>query len=976
MVQCNISCVVLAAGFVVSNSFSPIGLTTSDSNAQHHQGKNNQAITKYSHVSRCNRSARSRGHKTDAACSRFSTHLNAEKYSSSSEKNIFSQAFTLKLPWEARDDDGGTSPKTQLEKQEKHQQQQRTGKKSRRVARYPSSLETSIYSEKNVDRTTQTNVIDEYVQSAKGAVKSIRPGTSNNNSNKHTGSANPKKSLKLGILLIDHGSKRKASNDHLHAVAASYQSNLANHITHIKAVRVKVRAAHMEIASPSILAALRQLIAEDKATHVVCVPYFLSPGKHATIDVPRLINDARYILKNEGLLNLNSPESRENKTEKAEVLILASDALGSNVESMLDVVDGLVKTTLDDNGEVSEGLSGFIEANDRAARSSNPIRNTTTDRHSSQDNQKKVEAVEEQLIKYTNRAALLEKTLQSKMQMLMTMKNRSILLEDALVRLQNKMKQDKNRHKDDKELLAASSLQVANLTKSIKATHQEKDILEKTMAKSLVLQQIEYNKTITKLNLSQSALEQELHRQNSKEQLENKQQDKKYAALIREVELHEETIAQQKEQIRHLQTQLEYLLDDNVELEQLLENRTETIIQEYGKQLKESQKALKFEQEEKEKTRVGQMEVQRNLEEDKLRLQQTIDESSSKYEALLEVEKAGAVKWKEKYQLLNGTLSSTKNITTSETADSSTVANSTTKEEWSELQRELEEATLAKECAARQVQELELQLVEQQNTITQQQLKESTNSDKMKDKQQQQQQQEQLLMYLQAQLATYYETIETQKSNVSQLERQIKDMEQKQDESMLIATSSVEASKQREINLLRNVEELESDLAEVEKERDDGEKLLNDLQDRLARIEEDSNHASAATSFTSANQVDDSFDDKDSALTLPSLSSMAQQNKELTIQIEALELKLKSESQDKEQILRNKMKVETEIRQLPFIPRRLRDVILTTSSSSLNNNDVLLEDTNPKKRKHQGRKWVRVVLRPWTLLRKRKDSDQ
>ena len=78
---------------------------------------------------------------------------------------------------------------------------------------------------------------------------------------------------KVGILLIDHGSKRESSNLHLESVAMAYErsSRCPPHYV--------VRAAHMEIASPGIEEGLRNLIAEGacKLTNSVdCVIKFVS----------------------------------------------------------------------------------------------------------------------------------------------------------------------------------------------------------------------------------------------------------------------------------------------------------------------------------------------------------------------------------------------------------------------------------------------------------------------------------------------------------------------------------------------------------------------------------------------------------------------------------------------------------------------------------------------------------------------------
>ena len=140
---------------------------------------------------------------------------------------------------------------------------------------------------------------------------------------------------KLGILLIDHGSKREASNKHLHNIAEVYQFSYNEHNYYQETV---VRGAHMEIATPSIITSLRELITVHQVTRIVCVPYFLSPGRHATTDVPNLIAEAKNILDEEGVMTLNADKS---------VQIIVSDALGTHTESMLSAVDKLVDLALE-----------------------------------------------------------------------------------------------------------------------------------------------------------------------------------------------------------------------------------------------------------------------------------------------------------------------------------------------------------------------------------------------------------------------------------------------------------------------------------------------------------------------------------------------------------------------------------------------------------------------------------------------------
>jgi len=54
---------------------------------------------------------------------------------------------------------------------------------------------------------------------------------------------------------------------------------------------VVVRYAHMELAEPSIARGFSDCV-EAGADEVVAFPYMLSPGKHSTADIPRLVAEA------------------------------------------------------------------------------------------------------------------------------------------------------------------------------------------------------------------------------------------------------------------------------------------------------------------------------------------------------------------------------------------------------------------------------------------------------------------------------------------------------------------------------------------------------------------------------------------------------------------------------------------------------------------------------------------------------------
>ena len=51
---------------------------------------------------------------------------------------------------------------------------------------------------------------------------------------------------------------------------------------------VIVRPAHMELAEPSIAAGFASCV-EAGATDVIVFPYMLSPGRHSTTDIPRMV---------------------------------------------------------------------------------------------------------------------------------------------------------------------------------------------------------------------------------------------------------------------------------------------------------------------------------------------------------------------------------------------------------------------------------------------------------------------------------------------------------------------------------------------------------------------------------------------------------------------------------------------------------------------------------------------------------------
>ncbi len=92
----------------------------------------------------------------------------------------------------------------------------------------------------------------------------------------------PNAKEKIGLLLVDHGSRFQAANDMLADVAA-----MVKRLSGLDCVHY----AHMELAEPTIEQGFQTCVREG-ATAVVVHPYFLSPGRHSMSDIPRMVAEA------------------------------------------------------------------------------------------------------------------------------------------------------------------------------------------------------------------------------------------------------------------------------------------------------------------------------------------------------------------------------------------------------------------------------------------------------------------------------------------------------------------------------------------------------------------------------------------------------------------------------------------------------------------------------------------------------------
>lgn len=89
-------------------------------------------------------------------------------------------------------------------------------------------------------------------------------------------------SISPAIVVVDHGSRRDAANEMLDDVADMVRRRSSG---------VPVYSAHMELAKPSIADAFAGAVSNG-ASHIIVVPFFLSPGRHVTTDIPELAKEA------------------------------------------------------------------------------------------------------------------------------------------------------------------------------------------------------------------------------------------------------------------------------------------------------------------------------------------------------------------------------------------------------------------------------------------------------------------------------------------------------------------------------------------------------------------------------------------------------------------------------------------------------------------------------------------------------------
>lgn len=90
--------------------------------------------------------------------------------------------------------------------------------------------------------------------------------------------------MQRALIIVDHGSRREEANAALVETARLVRERVGD--------RCNVRYAHMELGEPSLEQAVARAVQEG-AREIVVVPFFLAPGKHASVDIPASVEAAR-----------------------------------------------------------------------------------------------------------------------------------------------------------------------------------------------------------------------------------------------------------------------------------------------------------------------------------------------------------------------------------------------------------------------------------------------------------------------------------------------------------------------------------------------------------------------------------------------------------------------------------------------------------------------------------------------------------
>lgn len=87
----------------------------------------------------------------------------------------------------------------------------------------------------------------------------------------------------LGLLIVDHGSRRAAANDQVVDMAAR--------VARLMPAGTPIATAHLDICPPTIADGISVLLAQG-VDEVRVLLYFLADGRHVSEDIPALVRAA------------------------------------------------------------------------------------------------------------------------------------------------------------------------------------------------------------------------------------------------------------------------------------------------------------------------------------------------------------------------------------------------------------------------------------------------------------------------------------------------------------------------------------------------------------------------------------------------------------------------------------------------------------------------------------------------------------
>lgn len=87
------------------------------------------------------------------------------------------------------------------------------------------------------------------------------------------------------LLLVAHGSRRRASNDEVKLLVERLRNHASGQFASIE-------YAFLELAKPSIPDAIDALVSQG-CDEIVVLPYFLSAGTHVAEDIPAIVDDKK-----------------------------------------------------------------------------------------------------------------------------------------------------------------------------------------------------------------------------------------------------------------------------------------------------------------------------------------------------------------------------------------------------------------------------------------------------------------------------------------------------------------------------------------------------------------------------------------------------------------------------------------------------------------------------------------------------------